>query len=226
MAEINLGKIQSVPRHTHNGTDSVQINYDDVLNLEDLLWNKFFYSHTFFESVDGYTKTGTATIDGTGVTLNTGSTNSALVKEPLVQAAVGSLDFSKESRIRFGIEFGASSLSAVTARFTFGTFGIGENYYGFEITNAALSGSSSNGDTSSSNAISLATLVGGTSYELEARLFPKSGIHFYVDGAKKGILRSELPSGTSANLMEAGITTTNASVKTVVISYHELLQKR
>lgn len=227
LEEIDNLKIRTIPRHSHTGIDSDQINYDDVLYLEDLVWRKYFYYYTFFESVDGLTRTGTVTIDGTGVTLNTGAGTASIIKEPLVQASVGSIDFAKHSRIRFGVEFGAGSLSSVVAYFTLGTFGIGENYYGFNISNSTLRGSSSNANTTASNAIDLQTLSVSTSYELEARFYPNvKKIIFSVNGVQRGILRSDLPTGTSANVLSAIIGTTDSATKTVVVSYHEILQKR
>jgi hypothetical protein len=216
----------AISSHTHSGIDSQIIQLKDI-SFDTSLWDKYSYWSTFFESIDGYSKQGNApTISEIGVTLATAASlnsTSTLLKDPQVNLIP---NFNKVSRFRLGIEFGASSLSNVQATFSLGTYGVGEVYYGFEVSGSTLKGSSSNQNTGSSNAITLKTLSVSTNYELEARFTPNRSIQFFVGGNLVGILRNELPVDTNSRLLEFYIKTTNSTAKSVIVSYYEVFQTR
>jgi hypothetical protein len=202
----------------------------------DAVWRNLYYYSFQYESLDGLSLQGNVpTIDSTGITMATAAvlnSTSGIVKDATAQKA---LTFGKRQAFRLTLEFGAASLSNVTAHFSVGVFGIGENYYGFELANSTLKGSSSNGNTSTTNAVTLATLSGATSYEIEACLDPiAKRVVFLVNGVEKGNVTTEIPSGTSAsgvltplgNIIDWQIKTTDANAKTVSIGNFELIQQR
>ena len=241
--EINLDPIQKqidtttnesqfgvtpVPYHTHTGIDSPLIDTKNLESFVNVNWSKYFRWFTFFESLDGYSKQGNApTIDETGViltTTNVGGNFSHLLKNP----ATNILKFNTNTKFKLDINPGAGCFTSSTIYLTVGTWGIGESYFGFEILDGVLYGSSSNPDTIATNKTTLATLSDSVStYTLEARLYDKGRIDFYLDNVQKGTVSTEIPIKQSfADIVFFYLKTDNAAVKTITIPYFEYIQER
>lgn len=192
----------------------------------DLFWTKVFYYVTFFESLDGYSSsgTGTGTIDSSRLLLTTGAVIGntwQISKSPAYQAI---LNWHKNQRMRTNIQ--VDSVANITASVVVGLVGA-DVHYGFRVSNATLQGTC--GDSAQST-IDLKTIVANINYTVEARLVPGDKVVFYVDGVESGTLRRNLPvGGTSGNnqqLFEAKITTNAAAAKSLSLSFFEFIQEK
>ena len=189
----------------------------------ELIWKHTFHYITFFESFDGFSTSGTATIDKDDVQLTTGATsgNSAnIVKTPAWQ---GLVTFSQQSYWRTTIS--VSTVTAVTKYFVVGSLASG-SYYGFKIVDDSLKGVSYDGTTEKT--VDLATISTGT-YNLEARYLPSNKIIFLVNAAESGVITQNLPLPVvtvNVNFFEFKITTNANAAKTMQFSFFEYLQSR
>lgn len=196
----------------------------------DLMWDIPFYYITIFESLDGYDLQGNvptlSPVNFPGVRLQTAASLNSFssMTKWISDSSPADILLNKKIRAKFRIETGAS-LSNITANFTIGTFGISETYFGFELSGTTLSGSSSNPDTTSSNAIALKTLAINTAYVLEVRYEPNKKVIFLIDGIEVGSLTSELPydNGSLAYMFEAYVRTTNTLAKALYLTRYSML---
>ncbi len=211
---------------------------DEVMSsvIYDAIWKNVYYYSSQFESLNGMSLLGNApTINDTGITMATaavGSSTSGIIKDAIAQKV---LTFGRNQSFRTTLEFGVGSVSNMSAHFTVGIYGTGNNYYGFEILNGALSASSSNDTTLATTTIALGTLSALTTYELEARLdSSRKSIVFSIDGVEKGIITTNVPNGintlgnpiTNGYMYDWLITTSDANAKSVSIGNFEYLQER
>lgn len=199
----------------------------------DLIWDISFYWNTIFESLDGFALGGNVpTIDpvnfgGVNLTTTAVANNSSYLYKIIGDGQQSPVVFNKKTRIKYHID--TSVLTNITAFFTLGTYGIGEEYYGFEIVNGVLKGSSSNADTGSSNAITLMTLSASTTYILEAKYNPNDKIVFIVNGIEVGIIKNELPTPDNMGLgflCNAQVKTTDTVAKTINLKRFFILQEK
>lgn len=196
----------------------------------DIVWNKYFYYYTFFESLDGFSTTGTVTIGSAGVQLVTGGSagdKAAFKKVPLNQNI---LDFNKEQRFRCNFE--TTSVTAVRSFAVVGNrFSANQSYYGIGIFDGVVSGMVSDGTTLGFANLNL-TVAANENHDYEARLYPGSRVDFYVDGVVRGSIAytSILPQNTNTtyntNFYEIGLETTEAVAKTMHVSEFEYIQQR
>ena len=198
----------------------------------DLVWDIPFTFNAIFESLDGYDLQGNvptlSPTDYSGVRLQTAATlNSfSFMTKLMGDSSPSDIQLNKKLRIKFRIETG-SSLTNITSHFTLGTFGVSEVYFGFELSGTTLSGSSSNADTASSNAIALKTLAINTAYVLEARYLPNKKVIFLIDGIEVGTITTELPydNGSISRIFEAYVKTTEAVAKTIYLTRYSFLRE-
>lgn len=200
---------------------------DSILadKMFDLMWRKMVHVMLWFESLDGYTTSGTVATDGLVATLTTGnvSGNSAEInKQPTDQ---GLFVFNQSSRFRTA--FNVRSVSAQTIYITYGNKDSAD-YYGFKIVDNTLYGVTKDGTTE--NAVSLQTIITTPVYNIEARFEPDKGVLFIVDTVQKGKGEKNLPrtnlTGANAQLMDIEITTNENVAKIMDVSFFEYLQKR
>lgn len=203
----------------------------------DLIWNNVFKYTTFFESVDGVTVTlvgtGTATVDGSKVTLTTttGASDSVEIsKTPLYQNL---LSFGFQSRFRTNF-----LIDTITNHTTYIVVGSvpGGTYYGFKMvgdgTKTILYGVTKDGTTENTVQLISGVTV-NTSYDIEARYIPKQGVLFLVNNLTpggsiiKGRSAVNLPSAaftTSTNLYDIKITNATGVARALKISFFEYIQ--
>ena len=211
---------------------------DDFLldKVFDLTWKKMFHYLTTFESLNttnsGFGTTfvgsGTATADGTQVALATGATSGNSTEINKRPSWYGLATFNQKSNFRS--TFVVDSVASQTAYIIVGATG-SHDYYGFKITNGTLYGVTKDGTTE--NAVSLQSILASTSYNIEARYVPGSGVSFYVNSTFKGKSTANLPrpyvSGVGVvnhNLFDIIITTNEAVAKSMRMSFFEYLQFR
>jgi len=190
----------------------------------DLMWKKIFFFQTFFESVDGYTTTGTITLSGTDVKLETAATTNAtaeLNKQPSWQ---GFLNFNQRSALRAALIF--NQIAAQEIYIVTGNVGASDKRYGFKVSNNTLQGVTHDGSTEKT--IDLQTISATTVYNLEARFRPNDQVQFLVDNEEKGVITDNLPytDGPRTQLFTAKVKTTEAVAKSIQLSFFQYLQQR
>lgn len=189
----------------------------------DLIWKKTFHWTTFFESLDGFSTSGTVTVDEDDVLLTTGASDgdsANIIKTPSWQ---GLITFSQQSYWRTAIE--VSSVAAVTKYLIVGGLASG-SYYGFKIVDDSLKGVSYDGSTEKT--VDLLTISTST-YNIEARYLPRNKIIFLVESAERGVITENLPSPAdvaNAKLFEFKVTTNENVAKSMQVSFFEYLQSR
>lgn len=199
---------------------------DDFLpsKIFDLFWKKLFFFQTFFESTSGFTTTGTITLTGTDVKIETAATLNAtasIVKQPSWQ---GFLNFNQRSAFRAALilnQVAAQEIYIVT-----GNVGATDKRYGFKVVNNTLKGVSHDGTTEKT--IDLQTVSASTVYNLEARFLPNQQVQFLVDNKEMGVITENLPytDGPRSQLMTAQVKTTEAVAKSIQLSFFQYLQYR
>ena len=163
----------------------------------DVVWSKFFYYPSFFESLTGWSLTdssGNSHCDADGLHLETGgvATNkSSVIKMSSYQNII---NFWKT--IKFHTDFNISSVTAVEADMGVGEIGVGMTTrgFGFVVDNATLKAVSQNGTSQTS--ITLQTINNTSTYSLEAIFYPSTKIVFFVDGVEMGTITTNLPQGS------------------------------
>ena len=198
----------------------------------DLIWKRTFHWITFFESLDGFTMSadglGTNVLSGADLNMTTGAVSgnaNEIIKQPSWQ---GLMTFSRRSAMRTSVVL--TQVTTQTIYLVTGGLSSG-SYYGFKIVNATLSGVSYNGTTET--LVTLATLIGATTYNLEARYSPKDKIVFYVNSVDRGTINhavaTSLPLAdetSETQLMDIKLTTNTIAAKTMQVSFFEYFQLR
>lgn len=225
MAEINQNRGQLKYPPDQETIRAVEFALDRLLpeKIFDIVWDKYFYFSTFFESIDGYGQTGTVVAGEWGFTLTSGAgTTAALTKTPEYQNV---LNWHKRQRMR--TNFLMTSVTSVTAQFVVGNINTDE-HYGFKIVNNQVKGTVADGSTEST--IDLVTITANSQHAYEARLFPGEKVVFYVDGEEKGVLTANIPwggtSGENLQLMEAVITDDASTSKDLLASFFDYIQEK
>ncbi len=187
----------------------------------DTVWDKYFYYHTYPESLDGWALTeapaGSSSMTSAGVSLLTAASSGAvayIVKNPSYQTV---LSFDLESRYRTGfvVDVNAGNFST----------GIGDPsgpgsypYYGFRVENDSLYAVTSNGSDTETKVLAKTLENRGASYvyQLECRLYPGSKAVFYASDANESVLKERCTIVT--NLPAGDITLNSAWITFVVVS--------
>jgi len=209
----------------------IAINNYLMNNLQDLLWRKVLSWLTLFDSLSGYTTTGTAAVSGSALTLTIGSTSGNSASAQKLPAQQNLLDYSKR------IFFRCSATPATSNATHYIVVGqaintTGDQYFGFKIVNGALYAVVSNNGTSNELLVEIATSVSGQ-INLEARYFPQSSkIMFFYDqtiqNTEPACVISNpavLPIGLFSSIFHAFVKTTTNSAATLVLSYFEFMQQ-
>ena len=201
----------------------------------DIVWNKYFYFSTFFESLDGWypTGTGTTSLNDTGVTLTTGAvaSNSITIdKAPLNDSR---LSFDKDSRFRTTATF--SNNTNISVDCGVGNVISGKPCYGFLAVNGTLYGFTGNGTSTTS--VVLQTLSAVQVVQLEARYYSKNRVDFYATTTQSptsvvllGSISTTLPTGTMISAgqfwLNMTVVTTTTAPRSITINSMEYIQQR
>lgn len=189
---------------------------------------RIIWWQTYFETKDGFTTTGTATVNADDIDLITGgaSGNSASIEK--IASWQGLFSFGRKSTMRTA--FNLSSVSAVTAYLVVGSAsGDGtpaNNYYGFKVVNSKLYGVVKDGTTETT--VELMTIT-TDNYSLQAEYVPSSEVVFTVNTVQRGKITTNLPSPAlvaQSVLMELKVTTNEAVAKTMSSSFFSILSSR
>ena len=188
---------------------AVEESMDEILpeKILDLVWNKYFYYNTFFESLDGWSlvdaSSGSSIVSEIGVQLHTGATTnnvSGIVKAPRLQETIS---FDNRGRFRTAFRISNASTGDIEANIT---VGLGpesgaKNRYGFRIISGNLTGIVSDG-TNTSTVTLISSFTAQANYIIEARLLPSDKVVFLVSDAdsevliERGSINTNLPSGS------------------------------
>ncbi len=206
---------------------------EDIISdrILDVVWNDYFYFHSFPESVDGWAVAGggaSTGISGAGVTLQTGAVATN-------QADAGKLSLNQQIHTynevgSFRTTFETGSIADVTINIGIGTPTTSNNHYGFRVINSTLYGVTGNG--TSETTITLGSITANDAYTLEARLYPGSRVDFYISDIdnsnlkNKGSITTTIPSGLISAWLDLLIKTNTAASKYIYVNYMEYIQKR
>ena len=189
---------------------------------------RIIWWQTYFETKDGFTTTGTATVNADDIDLVTGavSGNSASIEK--IASWQGLFSFGRKSMMRTA--FNLSSVTAVTAYMVVGSAsGDGVpagSYYGFKVVNSTLYGVVKDGTTEAT--VSLMTITTDT-YSLQAEYIPGQSVVFTVNTVQRGTITTNLPQSAlnpQSVLMELKVTTNEAVAKTMSASFFTILSSR
>lgn len=223
--EIEILKEKPVILDRNLDTQSKIIIEDTVTDrITDIVWDDYFYYHTFFESIDAFDITGTVAAGAWGFTMTTAATTNArsrLQKQPTYQKI---LNFNKESRFRANFQLDSitsnDAVVAVGKVSTTPTF-----YYGFRVTNGTVKGITYDGTTETET--TMTTITANTNHDYEARFYPGYKVDYFVDGIFYGSISTNLPTGTTnINFYEFDISTGEDVAKDMKISTFEYIQNR
>lgn len=200
--------------------------------IENSIWDSLLYHSTFFDSLDGYTRVGTDVVGVGGVVVraNGAGAESYFYKTPITQNPIdGFLSFDKPSRMRVIIT--TATTNNQTFWFTVGTNETedsGQDHYGFLVDDAAVYGIS--GNSGGTSVVNLGfSIVGDTTYELEAMHYLNRGITFSIDKKIRGRKANNLPIGDfgSADFFpHIAVRAKSAASREFTISFFEYLQRR
>ena len=193
----------------------------------DIAWKKMFHWMTMFESLDGFNRAASADasirIDGSGLTLATGSSGGSyaeIAKQPLWQ---GLATFGQKSNFR-----SAFVLNATDGQVAYIRVGVsGGQGYGFKIVENTLYGFSSDGVIEETAV--LGNVVTGRRYNIEARYTPDDRIVFFTDTTERASVYKHLPSSMqrpNEQLMSMRITARRSQQRSMQVSFFEYLQAR
>ena len=201
----------------------------------DIVWKRYFYFSTFFESITGWypTGTGTSTLDDTGITLTTGavSSNSVTIdKAPLNDSR---LSFDKDSRFRTTATF--SNNTNISVSCGVGNVISGKPCYGFLAVNGVLYGYTGNGTNTTQ--VKLETLSAVQIVQLEARYYSRNRVDFYATTTQSpttvvllGSIITTLPTGTMITAgqfwLNMTVVTTTTAPRSITINSMEYIQQR
>lgn len=234
-------QIGSSPINRTIGTVDKKILEDTITDsIIDIVWNKYFYYNTYFESLDGWnlqdTSAGSSIVSRLGVHLVTGaSTNdiSSIDKEPVYQNV---LSFDVESR--FASAIFVNTVSAIEAFVGVGFVNNGATgeHYGFFIDDSTLYGTCANGTSQTTVALMTITTNHPTTvdpiYFVEARFYPGSKVEFYVKTDYSGVfihrgtITTNLPKGAMFEWLSAQVKTTTTSAAEIRFGNMEYIQRR
>lgn len=202
----------------------------------EIVWKDYFYLFTHFESVDGYARTVSgagpaAAMAGGIVELTTSTTAGNYINLNKPGVANGIARFDRDQRFRS--TFVIDSVASIEGFVGMGEFSYTPTayYYGFKITNDALTAIVCNG-TSITESGTIKTLSINTYNRVEARLTYGNKILFLVDGVEKAVINTNIPTqgnygtaimGTFSNHY---VKTNEAVNKTMRIWDFEFIQKK
>lgn len=208
----------------------------------DIVWDKYFYYFSTFESADAWDviSNAAAPIQGAGLTLETTAVadNRSSAAEYVKFQKV--MSFDEESRFRTLFYLDINSTAAdIDYSMSIGS-GIPtplSNRYGFRLEDNKLYGITSNG--SSETKVELLTTDvdqgGGIEafiYLVEARNYPGKKVDFYVSDAGQATLKfkgsstTNLPSGSSGTSISFDLYTRTTTAKRAFIDFVEYIQVR
>jgi len=186
-----------------------------------------FHWFTLFESIDGYATAGTVNLTAGYVSIITAATTNS-VSELQKTLAYHSTEFTwdKKRKFRTNINFQDDTLQTIYI-----VAGGGQNAtdkkIGFFVLNGDLYGVTADGAYGHTLDIGVAITAGNT-YVLETVFYPGDRCEFYVNGAFKGMIESNLPSGTGAKedwFLDVYVKTGEDATKEVRLSYWDLWQQ-
>lgn len=200
------------------------------------LWTRDFYKIIQFQSLDGFgwntTITGTVSISGGMITLDTGGTSgstatfgdSVSIPDPGLGNSVFS--WNKNRKFRTGVRV-TSDTNQVIYVAVGGYPPLLERFIGFKIVDNQIFGVVCDGVAETLTA-ALATITAGDEPMLETRFIAGESCTFYINGVEVGNLTSGLPSGivSSENVLVIYITNTADEVKSSSLYLWEFYQKR
>lgn len=225
-----------------------------ILNEEQILdtvWNEYYYSHTFFESLDGWPNGGggTKSVASNRLYMQSSGTTTQYVKKKAIYQNV--LSYETESRFRSsfsvddsladGEEVSSLALYIGTGHaITGGSNNLLDDgldagtHYGF-----VLSGSTLYGVTSDGSAYTYVELMKdvkfGNLIGVEARFYPRDRVDFYTtdqfDGVTvgpffpRGSLSVTLPTGPRYAIAEFSFYSTGGT-RSMNVGFSEIAQKR
>jgi hypothetical protein len=185
-----------------------------------------YHWFTLFESIDGYAKDGDPIVNSEYVSIVT--TNVIDNKCALQKRATYSMDFSwdKKRKISFGFRIMNATpaqnvlIGTGVAQYTALTF----RKVGFYISNYTLYAIVADG--TGYTTLNLMEINNTTTYICEALLQPKTNVKFYVNGVFKGIIETNIPSGsTDASwLLDIEVTTKEAVSNALWVTYWDFWQ--
>lgn len=206
---------------------SVDVNGNVMANS---LQRNDFHWLTLFESITGYTTSGTITNNGINVSVVTGNVSGNTAKiQKTIQYNVGEFSWNKSRKIKTSIfvnQITAQHIYFITGEAT--TSAPVDRGFGFQLVNDEIRGYCADGSARSVTA-ALSTYSGGDSKSFEARLIYSvlgSKIEFYVNGFLLATLTTNIPTGTTfANIPITIFSITDENVaKTVALSYWDFWQ--
>ncbi len=176
-----------------------------ALQGSDAYHNNSIFWHTFFDSLDGFTVTGTnggaVTLSASAVILGKDTTSlnglASLIKTPLYPMTAYTWD--KPRKFKARVNIACTDMNHTRAVFAIGNIltpvSTGRHFGFYLDETMGLVGTVADGTTQATTA--LMTLVSGTTYLLEAILTPGGNVEFFVDGVSKGTISTNLPTGTT-----------------------------
>ena len=189
---------------------------------------KIFMWETFFETIDGFTKTAGVTLNPDEIEVTTTGVldNSQSIEKIATWQGLTTLF----DRSLFRTAFNLNAVTNVTAYITVGDVAGGSAGYGFKVVNSSLYGVSHNGTTETT--ILLQTIT-TDNYNINAYLNPSDKIIFLVNNIEKGVITTGLPTGLTAGvpsvnnvLMKFYVKATAAEIKSLQTSAFQYYQYR
>ncbi len=209
--------------------------------IMDLVWNKYFYYFSTFESVDSWDVISDAVsqITSSGLLLETLATIDDRSNASKYVKFQNVMSFDEESRFRtlFYLDVNTTAADIDYSM----SIGLGiptplQKNYGFRLEDNILYGICSDGTTESKVAIltTNAAQGGGSEafvYLIEARFYPGNKVDFYISGSgdatlvHKGTLTTNLPTGANGSI-NFDLYTRAATTKKAFIDFCEYIQIR
>lgn len=195
--------------------------------MYNFMWENTLRWTTFFENLNGFSKTGDVSINGNEILLQTSAAKgsfASISKTPLTQSV---LTFNRKSSMRTAFSLNDPDMSEVYITAGNPDDAKQTSYYGFRIKNGFLYGVSFDGKNESM--ARLEKIKAKKIYNIEARFTPAKNIIYYVNGKNLNSLSANLPRyslSASQNLMFIKIQSLNNSIKTLRTSFFDYMQYR
>lgn len=192
------------------------------------LKRKDFHWYTVFESIDGYTVSGSnpPTLSANGITMTTGvsSGDNSIITKVSTYFTGFSWDKKKSLIICIAVD---NNFTGAAQTFWFGSGAMATSNgrkIGFKITNTTLYGVMGNGTNEESVSLSVSFIT--NTVKLRVDYDPSTGCNFYSDETLLGSLSTYKPSGatSSSRIFDFNLTTNDNAAKTAIIGYYDFWQ--
>lgn len=207
----------------------------------DIVWSKYFYFNSYFESEEGWDVVTQATpaVDGGGLNLETTNVADDRSSAAKYNNFEGVLSFDFPSRFRTNLYLTVDTTAAdldYSLSVGSGIPSTTESAYGFRVEDDELFGIARNGTTETKLKLTDINPSQGGGIEafpqiLEARFYPGYRVDFYVsnegefDPILRGSITTTLPSGNGA-LANFDLYTRTTTVKAAFVDFVEYIQQR